>query len=120
MRIDFGHGRSWGAVSQVEYRRLARDSRHLHVYRVHFAALGWANLIGHAEFGQDELRGLLADEAGRLPAPSRVSQAVKGAKDLGLIAGESRARCLVLPHVLFQRGGVGSHGCRTHGIAVSK
>ena len=116
LSINFGPGRTWGAVSQVEFRRFARDPRHTHVYRVYFAALGWANLIGHAEFGQDELRQVLADGDGRVPSPQRVSQAVKAARDLGLVGGDSKARCLVLPHVQFQRGGMGSRSCRVHGV----
>ncbi|MEU9005070.1 hypothetical protein [Streptomyces sp. NPDC048551] len=51
MAIHFGTGRSWGGISQHEYRRMAQDSRHQLAYRVHFAALGWADCQGHASFG---------------------------------------------------------------------
>ena len=43
MAISFGHDRPWGGVSQREYRRMEQEPWHPLAYRVHFAALGWAD-----------------------------------------------------------------------------
>lgn len=60
--INFGPGRPWGGVSQREYQRMARDPRNQLAYRIHFAALGWADRHGHASFGPGKLAALLGKE----------------------------------------------------------
>ncbi|MFJ7590420.1 hypothetical protein ACIQZO_24145 [Streptomyces sp. NPDC097617] len=57
--INFGPGHPWGGVSQREYQRMAQDPRHQLAYRIHFAALGWADRHGHASFGPGKLAALL-------------------------------------------------------------
>ena len=62
MAISFGHDRPWGGVSQREYRRMAQEPWHPLAYRVHFAALGWADRQGHAAFDPGKLASLLGKE----------------------------------------------------------
>lgn len=117
--INFGPSRPWGAVSQTEYRRMARDDRHLLLYRVHFAALGWANRIGHAEFGEGALAEILARNDKPLTRQS-LANAINRARSLGLTAAESCSRCLVLSGLHFQKAGLGTSTCKTHGISGRK
>ncbi|MFB7112943.1 hypothetical protein [Streptomyces sp. NPDC056190] len=60
MAISFGHDRPWGGVSQHEYRRMAQNPAL--AYRVHFAAIGWADRHGHAGFAPGRLAALLGKE----------------------------------------------------------
>jgi hypothetical protein len=114
--IDFGSDQPWGAVSQPECQRMAREAAHPLAYRVYFAALGWANRIGHAEFGQGALGRVLANADSQALKPGSVTNAVNRAKVLGLIASTSRTACLALGDWQFQKDGRGSVDCRTHGI----
>ena len=116
MAISFGAGRPWGAVSVLEYRRKAKDPRHPLVYRLHFAAIGRANCIGHAEFGPGELSRILSGEDGQPANASSVSRAIRSGLDLDLVAPGSRARCLVLGHHAFRKERFGGRDCKTHGI----
>jgi hypothetical protein len=115
-RIGFGAGVHWGAVSQTEYQRLAKDHRHPLAYRVHFAALGWANRIGHAEFVAGDLASLLAVREGVPLGASSVSRAIAKARSLDLVGRDSGVRCLTLPPHHFQKAARGTNSCRTHGI----
>lgn len=65
--ISFGHDRPWGGVSQHEYRGMAQHPGHPLTYRVHFAAIGWADRQGHAGFGPGRLAALLGKEGSRCP-----------------------------------------------------
>jgi hypothetical protein len=115
--IFFGDGVTWGGVAQLEFQRFGRDPNHPRAVRLHYLALGHANLIGHAEFSSGRLEWLLADKDGKSASATGVSQGIKRAKELGLLDDGSGARCLVLPEVQFQRsGGRGGRACRTHGI----
>lgn len=118
MAIYFGPKVTWGGVSQQEYRRFARDPRNEQVTRLHYAALGWANTRGHAQFPEGELRKILTDKAGKQPSQARVSQVIREAKARDLIDALSGARCLVLSGHQFQRSDKGSIRCLVHGITV--
>ncbi|MFD6640303.1 hypothetical protein ACFWDN_31305 [Micromonospora chalcea] len=108
---------NFGAIHQPEYRRMARDENiNPRAFRVHFAALGYANQIGHAEFGPGELAQILGIGCGR-PADKATDKAVAAAKQMGLILPASGIRCLVLPHSLFQTG-KGTTYCRFHGVDI--
>lgn len=96
---------------------MAKDERvGTRAIRVHFAALGWANQIGHAEFGPGELAQLLGIGHGR-PADKATAKAIAAAKEVGLVSPESGQRCLVLPSTLFQKG-KGSVVCKYHGASI--
>ncbi|MGI5510511.1 hypothetical protein [Streptomyces sp. CA-106131] len=95
MAISFGHDRPWGAVSQHEFRRLTQDPRHPLTYRVHFAAIGWADRHGHAGFGPGRLAALLGKDGKPLSEQS-TRNAVARAKALGLVSPRSGAACLRL------------------------
>lgn len=115
-RINFAG--NWGGIHQPEYRRLAKDEKTGPRYtRVHFAALGYANQIGHAEFGPGELAQVLDIGHGR-QADIAANKAVIQAKNAGLVAPESGLRCLVLPHYMFQTG-KGTVECHWHGASIN-
>lgn len=113
MPISFGHNRPWGAVSQHEYRRMARDPEHPLAYRVHFAALGWADRQGHASFGPRGLAAVLGKDGTPLSGQS-TTNAVADAKRKELISPRSRAACLVLSAHLFQKGRGAPVRCHVH------
>lgn len=71
--ISFGRDRSWGAVSQHEYRRMVQNPGHPLAYRVHFAAIGWADRQGHAGFEPGRLATLLGRNGKPLIGYARVS-----------------------------------------------
>jgi hypothetical protein len=98
---------------------MAKDGEHPLHYRVYFAALGWANRLGHAQFGEGALGRILSNEDGEpLPAPS-VSNAIDRAKKKGLVTPDSGTRCLVLGAWRFQKAGLGSANCLTHGLRTA-
>jgi hypothetical protein len=97
---------------------MAKDRGHTLTYRVHFAALGWANQIGHAEFAEGELNRLLAKDADPLSRQS-VHGAISRAKKLGLVHSDSGNQCLVLGQWHFQKAWHGTKRCRVHGIRTS-
>ncbi|MFJ9324442.1 hypothetical protein [Streptomyces globisporus] len=113
MAISFGHDRPWGGVSQREYRRMAQDPAQTLHYRVHFAAIGWADRQGHAAFGPGKLAALLGKNDEPLSEGS-TNGAMARAKRLGLISPRSGAACLVLPPHLFQKGKGAPVPCRLH------
>ena len=115
------------ASNQQEARRLARDPDVKPLYiRVMFAAQGWANLIGHAEFALGGLAGVLQSsnpKTGEIHIPSRqqVTNEIKRAVDMGLIDELSSIRCLVPNRELFAKsGGKGGKTCRHHRIRAEK
>ncbi|MFF3980903.1 hypothetical protein [Streptomyces sp. NPDC001828] len=113
MAISFGHDRPWGGVSQREYRRMAQDPGHILTYRVHFAAIGWADRQGHAAFAPGKLAALLSKKGQPLSDQSTTG-AITRAKQLGLVSPRSGAACLVLPSHLFQKGKGAPVPCRLH------
>ncbi|MEU1126559.1 hypothetical protein ABZ371_24080 [Streptomyces sp. NPDC005899] len=113
MTISFGHDRPWGGVSQREYRRMAQDPAQTLHYRVHFAAIGWADRQGHAASEPGRLAALLGKDGKRLSDQS-TRNAVVRAKDLHLISPRSGAACLVLPAHLFQKAKGAPVPCRVH------
>ncbi|MET7837740.1 hypothetical protein ABZT45_03815 [Streptomyces sp. NPDC005356] len=96
---------------------MARDPRHDRVYRIHFAALGWANQVGHSDFKGERLAEILVDKNGVIPDAPNVSRAIRKAKEIGLIGQESKAACLVLPSYMFQKAHVGSRTCSVHNLS---
>ncbi|MFJ5098516.1 MULTISPECIES: hypothetical protein [unclassified Streptomyces] len=113
MAISFGPDRPWGGVSQHEYRRMAQHPGHPLAYRVHFAAIGWADRQGHAAFGPGRLATLLGKDGEPLSEQS-TRNAVARARSLDLVSPRSGAACLVLPPHLFQKGRGAPVPCRPH------
>lgn len=112
----------WGGVDQHAARRLARDPelKPLH-YRVMFAALGWSNLIGHAEFAPGGLAMVLQSSdprtgALKVPSSQQVTNAIRRARDLGLVGEKSSYFCLVAPEWWEKAGGHGGKTCGYHRI----
>lgn len=120
MTISFGPGAPWGAISQKDCRAKARDPliKPLAV-RVYFAALGWGNQVGHAEFAEGALASILAVANGQTLTRQAVQKGIASAKGMALIAPESGARCLVLPRHHFQKSGLGSGSCRVHALRTA-
>lgn len=116
MAINFGPD-PWGAYNQRVMRARARDPRHPLAYRIHFAALGWANNIGHSRFDGVTLAQILADAMGNEPTRQVIDKGIRKAKSLGLIAPDSCTRCLVVSGRDVQRGGQGSYTCSVHEIS---
>lgn len=117
----------WAAINQAEARRRARDPEMKPLrYRIEYAAMGWANLIGHAEFAPGALAVILQSHnpqtgALSIPSMSAVSNAIREAKDAGLVAAQSTAQCLVAPSEwLAKKGGHGGTSCRVHGIRARR
>ncbi|MET8327675.1 hypothetical protein [Streptomyces sp. NPDC005181] len=113
MTISFGHNLPWGGVNPQEYKRKAQDLRHGLAYRLHFAALGWADRHGHAAFGPGKLAALLGKDGKPLSVQS-TNNAIARAKQLELVSPSSGAACLVLPTYLFQKGKGAPVPCRLH------
>ncbi|MFJ6781118.1 hypothetical protein [Streptomyces yangpuensis] len=111
--INFGPGRPWGGVSQREYQRMAHDPRHQLAYRIHFAALGWADRHGHASFGPGKLAALLGKEDKPLSDQS-TNKALARARELELVSPRSGAACLALPSHAFQKRKGAPVPCRLH------
>ncbi|MDT0451275.1 hypothetical protein [Streptomyces hesseae] len=118
-RAPFQFEGDFAAVAQEEYKRRARDPRFDYRHRVEYAAMGWANQIGHAEFPPGELNKILADKDGTVPSKDAVNNHVRRAKDWDLVETESNRRCLVLPEDRFQKG-IGDRTCDEHGIRPAK
>lgn len=112
----------WGAVDQLEARRMARDpDLKPMAYRVMFAAIGWANLIGHAEFAGGGLAVVLQKSNPRtgemsIPGQQHVSNVIREARARGLVGDGSNVRCLVVPDWFEKAGGTGGRTCSEHGI----
>lgn len=112
----------WGSVDQHYARLLARDPDVKPLaLRVMFAALGWSNLIGHAEFAQGGLAMVLQSSdprTGELSIPSRgqVNTAIRRAEAMGLVAAESSRQCLLTPAWWEKSGGRGGKSCTFHNI----
>ncbi|MEV0733308.1 hypothetical protein [Polymorphospora sp. NPDC050346] len=116
MAINF-NGAPWGGINQAAQQRRAKDPRHPLVYRIEFAAIGWANNVGHSRFDGLPLAQILADGKGNQPNRQSIDKAIRKAKELGLIVPESNARCLVVSPRAFQRGGRGTYTCNVHGVS---
>jgi hypothetical protein len=120
-RIVFAGNSPWAAFSQDEMYKLAgkASSGPLHI-RVLFAAMGKMNALGHAELRVGELARILGTvtATGEVQACRRdsVSTAIKEAKGRGLIAPESKARCLVLRHHIFQKSTKARWRCSVHDL----
>lgn len=116
---------NWGGVDQDALRRLALDpmTRPL-VYRLMFAAMGWSNKIGHAEFGRGELvrHMQVVTSTGELVtvSASTLSNELATARARGLIGEGSTARCLVTPEWFAKTGGRGGTACKHHGITARR
>lgn len=112
----------WVGVNQAMARGMSRDPEVTPMrLRVMFAALGWANLIGHAEFDPAGLCQLLMRQdpkTGELSIPSgnSVDNVIKEARDMGLIGEGSSRRCLVAPDWWEKAGGKGGKTCSHHRI----
>lgn len=114
-------GQPWGALSQAEALRLARDpdTAPLHV-RVFFAAVGTANTIGHATFEAGQLADLLPRRDGTQPHRTHLANAIRRAVHTGLLLPGSGVRCLLPAAELWDRaGGRGTRTCTWHGIGRS-
>ena len=119
MGIGFGPGAPWAAVSQFDCRRKAKtDATGPLWLRVYFAAVGWTNRVGHAEFAKGALADVLG-VSGKPHAAQDVQKAIRAAKQHGLIGQESGARCLVLPRFHVQKEGLGTGSCQVHGLRTS-
>lgn len=112
----------WGSVDQHYARLLARDPDVKPLaMRVMFAALGWSNLIGHAEFAAGGLAMVLQSSdprTGELSIPSRgqVNTAIRRAEEMGLVAAGSCRQCLLSPVWWEKSGGRGGKSCTFHGV----
>lgn len=82
---------------------MAQNPGHPLAYRVHFAAIGWADRQGHAGFEPGRLATLLGKN-GKPLSDQSTRNAVARAKELDLVSPRSGAACLVLPPHLFQKG----------------
>lgn len=112
----------WGAVDQHHARLMARDPDVKPLYlRVMFAGIGWANLIGHAEFAPGGLALILQSsdpKTGEVSIPSRrqVNAAIERARESGLVSQGSSRFCLLAPTWWEKSGGHGGKTCNHHGI----
>jgi hypothetical protein len=88
--------------------------------RVRYAAEGWSNRIGHAEFGSGQLAAILGYDPETPNARSGTSRAIAHAKAHGLIAPESDVRCLVLPLGDRRKSGRSGDYCREHRIITAE
>ncbi|GAA3304242.1 hypothetical protein GCM10020295_54890 [Streptomyces cinereospinus] len=69
--------------------------RHPLAYRIHFAALGWADRHGHASFGPGKLAALLGTD-GKPLSDQSTNNALARAKQLDLVSPRSGG-CLSAP-----------------------
>ncbi|SCF94614.1 hypothetical protein GA0115254_126650 [Streptomyces sp. Ncost-T10-10d] len=92
---------------------MAENGAHPLAYRVHFAALGWADRQGHAAFDPGRLARLLGKD-GKPLSDQSMNNAIARAKKLDLVSPRSGAACLVLPPHLFQKGRGAPVPCRPH------
>lgn len=104
-------------VAVDSLQRKARSEDYDRATRVEFAAAGWTNADGHAQFPVGELAMVLAI-GGRPASASATSRAVKEARDRGAIGPESVARCLVVDSESVRQGR-GQEGCYWHGVATN-
>ncbi len=116
----------WGGVDQLEARRMARGPETGPMsLRIMFAAIGWSNLIGHAEFAPGGLAMVLQTsdpQRGGLTIPTErgVNKALHEAADRGLILPDSNVRCLVAPNWWVKAGGTGGRTCVEHRIRPAR
>ncbi|WP_196255751.1 hypothetical protein [Micromonospora sp. WMMC415] len=113
--INFGGRSHWVAVSALDCQAKAKSERYPMWLRVHYAALGWTNRVGHAGFSEGKLAEILG-YAGHPNGKQHTNKAIRKAIELDLIHRDSGARCLVLPSHQAQQSGHGSADCKVHGI----
>ncbi|TYL55753.1 hypothetical protein FXB39_00655 [Nocardioides sp. BGMRC 2183] len=112
----------WIGVDQHGARQLARDPEVGPVYlRVMFAAIGWSNLIGHAEFAPGGLAMVLQTsdpKTGELHIPStrQVNKAIERARENKLVGDDSSRHCLLAPTWWEKAGGTGGKTCSHHHV----
>lgn len=121
----FGKGVGYVRITNASLMQDAQNPNFPRWERVRFAALARVNRDGHAEFGMNELRGILGGTK-RTPAgvavpdlasAQTVTDAIRLAKEKGVIAEESCSRCLVIPgNGKSVSQGRGRTGCGWHGI----
>jgi hypothetical protein len=94
---------------QSGWRERAADPKHPLYLRIAFLAYGSCRANGHAVFTEGELAHLFDTP------PNRISDALRVAKQRGMLSRESRARCLVVPPE-FIYGGLGNvfERCAVH------
>lgn len=121
-QITFAGNGPWAAFSQNELYRMAGEANSgpFHI-RVLFAAMGRMNAFGHAELRVGELARILGTtntSTGEFTPCRRdsVSAAIKETKRRGLIAPESKSRCLVLHHHVFQKSTKDRWRCSVHDL----
>jgi len=109
-------------IDQHFARLLARDPEVKPLYlRVMFAAMGYANLIGHAEFAAGGLGLVLQSsdpKTGELSIPDRnqINSAIRRAEGMRLVTEGSSRFCLLAPHWWAKSGGDGGKTCNHHGV----
>lgn len=130
MPIAFEDGGTWVAMSVTGARAKAHNAG-LHIdMRLIYAAVGYTNNIGHAEFGQGDLRKALETvkpQTGEIDTPTavQVSKAIKRMTLAGELAEGSNAKCLILPAGMWQKDGPmedaghASGWCTWHGEGVA-
>lgn len=102
----------WRRHYQSHFRAMSADTRLALCYRLAFLAYGSARCNGHANFQPGELA-----EHFDKPGP-RISEALKGARDRGLIGLDSTTQCLVVPvHVAEGGDGHPFEICGVHDAA---
>jgi hypothetical protein len=110
------------SIDQHYARLLARDPDVKPLYlRVMFAAIGWSNLIGHAEFAAGGLATILQSSDPRtgelsIPNRSQTNAAIRRAEAMNLISAGSSRYCLLAPTWWAKSGGNGGKTCNHHGI----
>lgn len=120
-RIRFGTRVPWVACSQPGMEAWAKNAEiKPRGIRILFAALAQSDSRGHARWLPGELAdvlGMVDPSTGEIVAASKdaVSDAIKWAKDRGLIDRESCSACIVLPPHMFQRAYGPSALCPVHG-----
>jgi hypothetical protein len=97
------------AVSQEEYKRRARDPRFDYAHRVEYAAMGWANQIGHAEFPTGKLNEVLADKNGKSLSVNALNNHIRRAKGWGFVEPESNRRTRPAKSTACIRRSAGAH-----------
>ena len=129
MAIGYEDGSTWVALSVKAARERAHNPA-LHInMRLLFAAVGYTNNIGHAEFEPSALRVALETYDGDTaevvtPTAAAVSKAIKAMVLAGELEDGSCARCLILPaSAWLKEGRMQDHGhaqrwCRWHCVGT--
>jgi hypothetical protein len=89
-------GQRWSAEPDPAHERRAKNPRLPAPLRVVEASKARANSFGHAAFHGGQLQRWLAGHNGRMADARNMRRAISTAKDWGMLAPVSTARCLVL------------------------